>query len=196
VAGVDYPIAAVDGRGQFAGLVLQIRDCAHVECLEGDEHFVSSGVAASAGTGTEDYFGGGWYFNAGVRRLATATAGNPFLDARGVTAFRFHLADPIPFAGGFSATIEHGGLKAPNTTPGSYRSVAFLYGESPVACADASDGGAAPPPHGNGCACRAAGRAPGPPWAMVLLSVLAVAVRRGQGSRPTGRAGARFPARP
>ncbi|MBI5479681.1 MAG: DUF2961 domain-containing protein [Deltaproteobacteria bacterium] len=177
VPGADVPVVAMTGRGHFAGLALQLRDCANVECLEGDEHLVTDGVARLDGTGTEDYFGGGWYFNAGVRRLATATAGNPYIDARSVTAFRFHLVDPVPFRETFCAALEHGGLQAPDTTPGSYRSVAFVYLESPVACDDGADGGTPSPDHG-GCSCTAAARAPRPPWAAVLLIVLVAGARR------------------
>jgi hypothetical protein len=171
-AGADYPLVNFPGRGHFAGLVLQIRNCPSLECLEGDEHFVS-GARALDGTGTEDYFGGGWYFNNGTRQLATATAGNPLLDARSVTAFRFHLADPIPFVDGLSATLEHGGLWAPNTSGGDYRSVAFLYADRAVACAAVDP----EPSPDAGCSCRAAGRAPAPGGAALLVGAL-LALRR------------------
>jgi hypothetical protein len=162
--GVDYPLVSVPGRGQFAGLVLQIRNCARFECLEGDEHLVPTGGDAIHGTGTEDYFGGGWYFDGGDRQPATATAGNPYLDENTITAFRFHLADPVPFPDGFSATLEHGGLAAPNTTLADYRSVAYVYREGAAACAVARE-----PPPGGGCC-----RGPAPRAGLLAGAVLLV----------------------
>ena len=195
VTGADYPVVAVAGRGQLAGLALQIRDCANLECLEGDEHLRSDGTRVIDGTGTEDYFGGGWYFNAGVRRLATATAGNPFIDLRTVAAFRFHLADPVPFADGLVATLEHGGLQAPDTTPGSYRSVAFLYLEGRPDCppAEAGADGGAPSADGGGCSCSAVGSGPRPRCALLLfLGLAAAAACRGRRAKrqpaPSGAA--------
>jgi hypothetical protein len=182
--GADYPLVTVPGRGQLAGLVLQVRNCPNLECLEGDEHFVSDGVRLD-GTGTEDYFGGGWYFDNGVREVATATAGNPYLDASTVTAFRFHLADPVAFSAGFSATLEHGGLAGPDTVSGDYRSVAFLYRESAVACVAGPD-----EPPADGCA---AGRSGASPEAAPLLLGALGAIRRALRRRRAGllpRAGA------
>jgi hypothetical protein len=184
VVGADVPVVAVPGRGHLAGLVLHLRDCVNLECLEGDEHFVSDGTTRLDGTGTEDYVGGGWYFNAGVRRLATATAGNPFLDARSVTAFRFHLADPVPFRDGFTMTLEHGGLQRPNTAAGSYRSVAFLYREGPVACDATADGGTAPP-GSDGCSCRGAAAASGTARGGLLL-VVVLLIAAGKAARGPG----------
>jgi MYXO-CTERM domain-containing protein len=180
-AGVDWAVATVPGRGHLAGLVLQSPDCAGLECLEGDEHLRYDGAARIDGTGTEDYVGGGWYFNNGVRRLATATAGNPFLGGSSVTAFRFHFADPVPFRDGFAMTLEHGGFQRPNTTMGAYRTVAFLYRESPAVCGGTTAGGTEPPA-GAGCSCRAAaGQESRPPWGVVLLIAMAAASSRSSG---------------
>jgi len=78
--------------------------------LEGDEMiFVDGEMTPSiVGTGTEDYFGGGFYFENGP--IAAPYHGVLIKDealAR-VSAYRWHVEDAMPFARAIRVTIEHG----------------------------------------------------------------------------------------
>ncbi|HEV3122013.1 MAG TPA: DUF2961 domain-containing protein, partial [Isosphaeraceae bacterium] len=60
--GVDFPLLAAKGRGHYAGTFLATEGHTHLPLwLEGDDHFEVDGQSAIHGTGTEDYFNGGWY---------------------------------------------------------------------------------------------------------------------------------------
>ncbi|MGQ0505661.1 MAG: glycoside hydrolase family 172 protein [Myxococcaceae bacterium] len=129
LTGKDYVFLDVKGSGHFVGvnMVLPSRS----DTLEGDERFFVDGSRTPAihGTGTEDYFNGGWYFDAGAFSLPTH--GVPWLPAEcrtpcgpAFSAYRFHLADAVPFSASLRASIEHGAIND-NTEP--YSSVAYFY---------------------------------------------------------------------
>jgi hypothetical protein len=101
--------------------------------LEGDERVFVDGETTPSivGTGTEDYFSAGWYFDTGPR--AAPYHGVTIKDtlAGRISAYRWHVEDPIPFARSLRFTIEHG---ATNETRGvDYTSVAFWYQSHPHA---------------------------------------------------------------
>lgn len=132
----------VAGRGWFAGLTLDIQN--HdwwlrppfrqialprgfgLGLLEGWETMVIDGASEDAvvGTGAEDYFSGGFYFKGAP--YCTPTHGctyRSFLHGR-VSAYRFHVDDPVPFNQSFEMRLDHG-LK--NSMSGSYRATAYWY---------------------------------------------------------------------
>ncbi len=76
--------------------------------LEGDEAFWIDGQFRGQGTGTEDYFNGGWYFQDGP--FAAPYHGVPYMDPeRGrVAAYRWHLLDPVRFQDSIRVELEHG----------------------------------------------------------------------------------------
>ncbi|MBT8396209.1 MAG: DUF2961 domain-containing protein [Gemmatimonadetes bacterium] len=76
--------------------------------LEGDEAFWVDGQFRGQGTGTEDYFNGGWYFQDGP--FSAPYHGVPFMDPdRGrVAAYRWHLLDPVRFRDSLRMDLEHG----------------------------------------------------------------------------------------
>ena len=76
--------------------------------LEGDEAFWIDGRFRGQGTGTEDYFNGGWYFQDGP--FAAPYHGVPYMDPeRGrVAAYRWHLLDPVRFQDSIRVELEHG----------------------------------------------------------------------------------------
>jgi hypothetical protein len=83
------------------------------------------------GTGTEDYFSSGWYFDTGP--YSAPYHGAPIKDTLSgrVSAYRWHIEDPIPFTRRLTFTIEHGGT---NDAPGTdYSSVAYWYQTHPHA---------------------------------------------------------------
>jgi hypothetical protein len=106
---------------------------------EGDDYFWVDGQKPSIeGTGTEDYFNDAWglHVNDGPYYGVTVAEGTG-LGSR-MTAYRWHLLDPIPFTKSLTAEIEHKGWTY--NTDGSVKSgfgertdlissVAFWYQE-------------------------------------------------------------------
>ncbi len=127
-AGRPVRVLSARGSGHFVGLVLTAKGPRGITYLEGDEQIQVDGRSIDAyhGTGTEDYFNGGWYFRGGpfLRPLHGVT----HLDGgRGeVCAYRFHVPDAIPFRESIAFDLEHGGG---NDEPGvEYGLVAYWYG--------------------------------------------------------------------
>ncbi|AHG89674.1 Protein of unknown function DUF2961 [Gemmatirosa kalamazoonensis] len=131
--GTPVTLLEAEGRGQYVGTVLsmQPRRGRALWYLEGDERvFVDGETTPSViGTGTEDYFSSGWYFDRGpYSSLYHGLTIKDSLSGR-VSAYRWHIEDPIPFARSLRFTIEHGGT---NDAPGTdYSSVAFWYQTHP-----------------------------------------------------------------
>jgi hypothetical protein len=127
------PHVVVDarGRGHFVGLTLNAESYAgRLWYLEGDERFTVDGEVRGWGTGTEDYFNGGWYFEAG--EFATPFHGLILKDDSlgRVAAYRWHLPDPIPFRDSIRVDLEHGHA---NLEVADYATTAFWYQVEPHA---------------------------------------------------------------
>ncbi len=139
VSGQDYPFLSTGGWGKFVGVSetmqgLGVGAIATPECfLEGNEQAYSDGSPTPQvdGTGTEDFYQGGWYFNRGA--FSDPLNGSPAQQGTGTcqnaaySAYRLMLADAVPFSSFQSFGIQHGGL---NTTPTNYSSTAYWYGRS------------------------------------------------------------------
>ena len=138
----DYNILMVKGRGHLVGVSLSMLGLGTtgwygMGYLEGDERVYIDGSRSPAiyGTGTEDYFNGGWYFKQGAFSLPFH--GNPYQSHRSVDhdlsssrtqAYRFHLTDVIPFRTSLKFGIEHGSnYDESNQDHGTYSSVAYYY---------------------------------------------------------------------
>ncbi|HET7457529.1 MAG TPA: DUF2961 domain-containing protein [Gemmatimonadaceae bacterium] len=135
VRGVPVTVLDAVGRGSYVGTVLamQPRRSRAMFFLEGNEQVVVDGDSAHAivGTGTEDYFSSGWYFDTGP--YSAAYHGAPIKDTTSgrVSAYRWHIEDAIPFRRSLRFAIQHGGA---NDAPGTdYSSVAFWYQTHPHA---------------------------------------------------------------
>lgn len=99
------------GKGFFAGLNFNGQPYdGRLFYLEGDEMIFVDGEAKPSvyGTGMEDYFTAGWYFQNGP--FAADYHGLTFLDPETgrVTAYRHHIPDAIPFKNSIKVTFEHG----------------------------------------------------------------------------------------
>lgn len=126
--GRDYLILDETGAGHLVGVVQTMKaNGTQPVYLEGDEriHVDGSLTPALYGTGTEDFYNGGWYFATGPftlpvhgapRRVTTS----PLAD----TCYRFLLSDTIPFTTALHVGIEHGPV---NDVVTDIRSVAFYY---------------------------------------------------------------------
>lgn len=130
VHGEPLLLLSTRGRGMYVGTMLSAIAARSEEFLEGDETFIIDGSLETAlrGTGTEDYFNSGWYFaQAGMRQ---PFHGASFVDRENAprfSAFRFHLADRIPFSESLEVSFEHGSR---NREPGClYASVSLWYQE-------------------------------------------------------------------
>jgi hypothetical protein len=133
VPGVDYGFLDTTGTGKLVGVSATLRGPRSRVYLEGNERTYVDGSRTPQlpGTGTEDYFGGGWYFDFGT--FADPFNGEP-ANPHGTTgcaadctdAYRVMLADAVPFASSIASGIEHG---AHDDVAATYSSTAFWYGQ-------------------------------------------------------------------
>ncbi|HBO45665.1 MAG TPA: hypothetical protein DD670_17405 [Planctomycetaceae bacterium] len=139
----DYTILEATGRGTYVGTVLSAHCGYHAWFGEGDDRVYIDGETEPSlvGTGTEDYFNDAW----GFREFCHPQAGCPIFEGRSidsrVTAYRWHVRDPIPFRKSIRFTIENKGWIAYEngkhyTNFGdrrdNYSSVAFWYQDKPA----------------------------------------------------------------
>jgi hypothetical protein len=128
----NYTILETAGAGHYVGTALFMAGRA-LYFLEGNEMVYIDGGTTPAieGTGTEDYFCSGWYFDRGV--YSAPYHGVVIKDEKRsrVSAYRWHIEDAIPFTKSIRFTIEHG---TGNSVTADYSSVAYYYlaGPSPV----------------------------------------------------------------
>jgi hypothetical protein len=124
-----------DWSGHFVGTSLIFSHNAVLNTLEGDPRFFfdDSNTPQAYGTGTEEWCGGGDYW--GGRNMTLPFAGHP-TGARNVkeakdpqdliqSAYRFLLADLMPFGKNARICLEHGGT---NESREHYETVTYWYG--------------------------------------------------------------------
>jgi hypothetical protein len=115
--GADLTLLDTAGSGKVVGVVFTethplCPGCFPRDYLEGDEHVLIDDARTPVvlGTGTEDFFNGGFYFNRGPFALPThgnvAHVQSPLVDA--VSTYRFFVSDPIPFRSHARLSIQHG----------------------------------------------------------------------------------------
>ncbi len=108
--GSRYEFLDVKGRGHYVGTVMSVVQAEAGWFGEGDDYFWVDGQRPSIeGTGSEDYFNDAWglHVNDGPYYGVTVAEGTG-LGSR-MTAYRWHLPDPIPFRKSLKAEIEHRG---------------------------------------------------------------------------------------
>ncbi|HEY3284479.1 MAG TPA: glycoside hydrolase family 172 protein, partial [Armatimonadota bacterium] len=127
----NYTILEAKGEGHFVGTAL-FMEGPNMGFLEGDEMVYVDGETKPSviGTGTEDYFSSGWYFDRG---LYSAPYHGVTLKEEGggkarVCAYRWHIEDAMPFHKSIKFTIEHGHA---NEYKADYSSVAYWYQSEP-----------------------------------------------------------------
>jgi hypothetical protein len=129
--GRDWTALAAGGRGTLVGVSQTMRGPTLRRYLEGDEHVWVDGGRALIGTGTEDFYEGGWYFNHGP--FTRALNGNPSHRIGGglcpgadcTAAYRLLISDAIGFSSSLRFGFEHGNR---NTVRGLYGTTAYWYG--------------------------------------------------------------------
>jgi hypothetical protein len=140
IPGQDWLFADEQGHGKFVGVNHTIRgsviktsfsdDAPYF--LEGAERVYTDGSASPQwyGTGTEDFYEGGWYFKSGTHFSDPLTGQPDQRTATGgcagycVAVYRLMLADAIGYHSAIRFGIEHGKR---NMVQPDYSSTAFLY---------------------------------------------------------------------
>lgn len=110
--GEDYLILDAEGEGQYVGTVLSAQIRAASWFGEGDDRFYIDGSAVPQlrGTGTEDYFCDAWGFRAFDRPYYGVTLLEGFEVGDRLSAYRWHVPDPVLFSRSLKVTIEHKGV--------------------------------------------------------------------------------------
>ncbi|WP_246127886.1 glycoside hydrolase family 172 protein [Amycolatopsis rhizosphaerae] len=148
VDGQDWSFLNTSGRGLFYGVTTTMRGhippgpVSQLNYLEGDERMYPDGSASPAmyGTGSEDFYESGWYFQdardgavegvpyampqAGMVGHETAADGCQYVC---LGAYRLMIADAVPFGDGVEFDIEHGDR---SSMPAEYSSTAYWYGQA------------------------------------------------------------------
>lgn len=121
------------GKGHFIGTILQCQGTNPGMTLffEGDDSTVVDGKNTLHGTGSEDYFNGGWYAFPDRWDAALSLPFHGSLEYNlpycRTGAYRFYLTDKVPFEQSFYHSIEHGPVG--NNIPAIYTSLSFYYGD-------------------------------------------------------------------
>lgn len=119
------------GRGHIVGLSVQSQgiEPGNTFFFEGDDKTIVDGEMVVHGTGSEDFFNGGWYDVPGrwdgqfARSLSGCMAYQRYMGRTG--AYRFFLGDAYSFESSIVQTIEHAPEK--NQHPADYAGVTYLY---------------------------------------------------------------------
>lgn len=135
--GKPYTILETKGHGQYVGTILQAQglNSGITSFFEGDDSCTIDGVLRLHGTGSEDFFNGGWYalpdrWDQAFSLPVHGCLGYSIPLAR-TGAYRFYIPDKVSFKESFQLTIEHGPVG--NKVPVDYTSVAFYYCDRPPA---------------------------------------------------------------
>ncbi len=125
------------GKGHYIGTLLQSQGKDYnnfTEFFEGDDQTYIDGELRLHGTGSEDYFNGGWYAQPGGW---TERRGGPLSGCMDYTlplsrtaGYRFFLTDKMPFSKEIRHGMEHGPT---NNRPVKYTSVAMYYADKAIA---------------------------------------------------------------
>ncbi len=131
--GRPVTILETTGRGHYVGTLLAMQPLqgSHLGYLEGDQRIFIDGEETPSiiGTGTEDYFSSGWYYDTGEYSAPYHGVTIKDEETGRINTYRWHIPDPIPFDESLRFTIEHGGTNdMPNV---SYSSVAYWYQTHP-----------------------------------------------------------------
>lgn len=135
--GKPHVFADIKGKGHYVGTILQAQGLKAGMTLffEGDDSTSVDGSFRMHGTGSEDYFNGGWYalMDKWDGKMSLPLHGSldyslPFCRTGG---YRLFLSDKISFEKSLYHSIEHGPVG--NAFPADYTSLGFYYSDTPPA---------------------------------------------------------------
>jgi hypothetical protein len=131
----DWVFLDTTGRGKFVGVSHTMRGDASTgnirNYLEGDERVYVDRARTPQihGTGSEDFYEAGWYFNRGA--FSAPVNGHASEETRAAgceqqcdSAYRLMIGDAVPFSSALRFGIEHGPV---NDEPATYSSTAYSY---------------------------------------------------------------------
>ena len=138
VAHRHYEVLNVTGRGHYVGTVLSVIQAAPGWFGEGDDYFFVDGAKKPAieGTGTEDYFNDAWSLRVAEGLYTGVTIADGTDTGARLSAYRWHIPDPVPFTRSLRFVFEHYGWTYNNDgtvrsafeeRPDLFSSVAFWY---------------------------------------------------------------------
>ncbi len=134
--GQFYEFLQLKGKGHYVGTIHIAQGLRPGMTLffEGDDSTRVDGRMRLHGTGSEDYYNGGWYalldrWDRGIS-LPLHGALDYSLPMNRTGGYRFFLADKMPFEKEIYHGMEHGPVG--NEFPVDYTSVAFYYGAQPL----------------------------------------------------------------
>ncbi len=106
-----YVLLDTQGRGHYVGTVYSVFQMETGWFGEGDDFFFIDGAEQPQlrGTGTEDYFNDAWGFREFAAPFHGVTMYEGVLTGDRVSAYRWHIQDPIPFKQSLRLEIEHRG---------------------------------------------------------------------------------------
>jgi hypothetical protein len=132
--GQPFTFLDVRGRGHAVAFFLQAQGAepgGAVRFFEGDDQATIDGTLVAHGTGSEDFFNGGWYDVPGRWEARTPLPFSGCLDFKrplGRTGgYRLLLGDAYAFRDSLKVTIEHG--PRDNAEPTDYTGVTWLYAD-------------------------------------------------------------------
>ncbi|HOW69536.1 MAG TPA: DUF2961 domain-containing protein [Phycisphaerae bacterium] len=144
--GEPFTFIDTPGRGHLVGCLIQAQGEQPGGTLffEGDDQTWLDGELTIHGTGSEDFFNGGWYDVPGrwdQRRSFPLSGCLDYLKHLGRTgAYRFMLTDAYAYRKSLRQCIEHGGDK--NSEQGDYAGLTLLYSENaPAGCGTVPEAG-------------------------------------------------------
>jgi hypothetical protein len=134
--GQPHTFSEVNGKGHYIGTLLQAQGlkAGMTIFFEGDDSTSIDGHFRLHGTGSEDYFNGGWYamMDRWDDKMSLPLHGSlgyslPFCRTGG---YRLYISDKLSFDKSFFHSIEHGPLR--NESPVDYTSIGLYYCDSPA----------------------------------------------------------------
>jgi len=133
---VPHTIADIRGKGHFVGTILiaQGLEDGHTLFFECDDVATIDGKMKLHGTGSEDYFNGGYYaimdkWDRGVSLPIHGSLACDQMTSR-TGGFRFYLTDKLNFEKSFNLTIEHQPEDKLNVLT-DYTSLGLFYADNP-----------------------------------------------------------------
>ncbi len=129
--GLPFTFVETEGRGQLVGCILQAQGMVtgNTYFFEGDDQTTIDGKLTIHGTGSEDFFNGGWYDvpDRWEKQLSFPLSGclayQKHLGRTG--GYRFMIGDAYAFRQSILQTIEH--APTGNDLPTDYTAVSYLY---------------------------------------------------------------------
>ncbi len=136
--GKPYTVFVGKGRGHYVGTVLSSQNGIGHWFGEGDDYFYIDGETTPSilGTGTEDYINEAWNMRVHTGLYTGCTIFEPRAPDARVTAYRWHIQDPILFRKSLKFTIERRGfllnakgdlMAESGPRPDNWSSVAYWY---------------------------------------------------------------------